>query len=274
MTDTDNMHFNEICKNVCDIARIAGRFMLDERKIFSSDRIETKGVNDFVSYVDKKTEELIVGQLSPLIAGAGFLTEEETVSQSHDSKYTWIIDPLDGTTNYIHGLSPYAVSIGLTENHRPVLGVVYIASADQCFYAWKDSKAYMNGEEITPSSVDSIKDSLVITGFPYRLGQKIDNYMDIMKYLTSNSHGVRRLGSAAADLVYIAAGWAEVFYQTDLNPWDIAAGAFIAQQAGAVVTDFTGGDNYLFGQSILATGNKNLCNQMITLLSEYFPEQK
>jgi myo-inositol-1(or 4)-monophosphatase len=95
-----------------------------------------------------------------------------------------------------------------------------------------------------------------------------------MKYLTFNSHGVRRLGSAAADLVYVAAGWAEIFYQTDLNPWDVAAGAFIAKQAGATVTDFTGGDRYLFGQSILATGNENLTNRMISLLSEYFPEQQ
>jgi myo-inositol-1(or 4)-monophosphatase len=271
---TENMRFNEICENVCSIARSAGKFMLDERKKFSPDRIEIKGVNDFVSYVDKKTEELIVGQLSPLIVDAGFLTEEKTVRQSFNSKYTWIIDPLDGTTNYIHGISPYAVSIGLTEDNTPVLGVVYIASGDQCFYAWKDSKAFMNGEEIKPSAIDSIKDSLAITGFPYRLGKKIDNYMNLMKYLTLNSHGVRRFGSAAADLVYVAAGWAEIFYQTDLNPWDVAAGAFIAKQAGATVTDFTGGGNYLFGQSILAAGNENLANQTISLLSEYFPEQQ
>jgi myo-inositol-1(or 4)-monophosphatase len=271
---TDNMYFNEICENVCNIARIAGKFMLDERKNFSPDKIETKGINDFVSYVDKKTEELIVGRLSPLIADAGFLTEEETVKQSRDSKYTWIIDPLDGTTNYIHGVSPYAVSIGLAENNIPVLGVVYIASGDQCFYAWKGSKARMNGEEIKPSAIGSIKDSLVITGFPYNLGQKIDNYMNLMKHLTFNSHGVRRFGSAAADLVYVAAGWAEVYYQTDLHPWDVAAGAFIAKQAGAIVTDFTGGDNYIFGQSILAAGNGNLGSQMVRLLSEYFPGQR
>jgi myo-inositol-1(or 4)-monophosphatase len=271
---TDNMHFNDICETVCNIARVAGKFMLDERKNFSSDKIETKGVNDFVSYVDKKAEELIVAELSPLIAGAGFLTEEKTVGQSRSSKYTWIIDPLDGTTNYIHGLSPYAVSIGLTENNAPVLGVVYIASGGQCFYAWKDSKAFMNGEEIKPSAVETIKDSLSITGFPYGLGRKIDNYLNLMKYMTFHSHGVRRLGSAAADLAYVAAGWAEVFYQTDLHPWDVAAGAFIAKQAGAVVSDFTGGDDYLFGQSILATGNKSLGSQMLNLLSKYFPEQQ
>jgi myo-inositol-1(or 4)-monophosphatase len=269
-----DIQFNTVCENVCRVARSAGKFMVDERKNFSPDRIEIKGVNDFVSYVDKKAEELIVEQLSELIVEAGFLTEEKTTRQSHDSKYTWIIDPLDGTTNYIHGLSPYSVSIGLTENNIPVLGVVYVASGDQCFYAWKDSKAFMNGDEIKPSAVESIKDALAITGFPYRLGAKIENYMNLMKYLTFNSHGVRRLGSAATDLVYVAAGWAEVFYQTDLNPWDVAAGAFIAKQAGAVVTDFTGGDNYLFGQSILAAGNANLSNQMINMLSEYFPEQQ
>ncbi|MDR1170526.1 MAG: inositol monophosphatase [Prevotellaceae bacterium] len=271
---TDNMHFNKICEDVCSIARTAGKFMLDERKNFSPDSVETKGVNDFVSYVDRKTEELIVGELSPLIAGAGFLTEEGTVRQSRDSKYTWIIDPLDGTTNYIHGISPYAVSIGLTENGVPVLGTVYVASGDQCFYAWKDSRAFMNGEEIRPSAVDSVRDSLAITGFPYNIGQKIDSYMNLMKYLTFNSHGVRRLGSAAADLVYVASGQAEIFYQTDLKPWDVAAGAFIAKQAGADVTDFTGGDKYIFGQSILATGNSCLGSQMTALLAEYFPGQQ
>jgi myo-inositol-1(or 4)-monophosphatase len=269
-----DIQFNGICEDVCNIARIAGKFMLDERKNFSSDRIEVKGANDFVSYVDKKTEELIVEQLSPLIDGAGFLTEEGTVGQSHGARYTWIIDPLDGTTNYIHGLSPYAVSIGLTENSVPVLGVVYIPDGGQCFHAWKGSKAFMNGEEIKPSSVESVGDSLVITGFPYRLGEKIENYMNFMKYLTFNSHGVRRLGSAAADLAYIAAGRAEAFYQTGLNPWDVAAGAFIAKQAGAAVTDFTGGGNYIFGHSILAAGNKNLSGRMVRLLSEYFPEQQ
>ncbi|MDR1583975.1 MAG: inositol monophosphatase [Prevotellaceae bacterium] len=268
------MQLNEICETVCNIARVAGQFMLNERENFSSDKVETKGVNDFVSYVDKKTEELIVSQLSPLIPDAGFLTEEKTVRQSQNAKYTWIIDPLDGTTNYIHGLSPFAVSIGLTENNIPILGVVYIASAGQCFYTWKGGKALMNGKELQPSTAGSINDSLVITGFPYRLGQKIDNYMNFMKYLTSHSHGVRRLGSAAADLVYVAAGWAEVFYQTDLHPWDVAAGAFIAQQAGAIVTDFTGSDNFLFGHSILATGNANLSDQTIKLLSEYFPGQQ
>lgn len=268
-----NTSLDEICASVCDIARYAGKFMVNERKSFSMDKVEIKGANDFVSYVDKKTEELIVEKLSPLIADAGFLTEEGTVLQSRNNKYTWIIDPLDGTTNYIHGLSPYAVSIGLTENNIPVLGVVYIAPNDQCFYAWKGSKAYLNGEEIKPSATESVKDSLAITGFPYKIGQKVDNYMRIMKHLTFNSHGVRRLGSAAADLTFVAAGWAEVFYQTDLKPWDVAAGAFIAGQAGAIVTDFKGGDNYLFGQSILATGNNSLNEQMIKLLSEYFPEQ-
>jgi len=263
----------KICEEVCDIARIAGKFMLDERKSFSIDKIETKGVNDFVSYVDKKTEELIVEKLTLLIDNAGFLTEEGTVQQSQNNKYTWIIDPLDGTTNYIHGLSPYAVSIGLTENNIPVLGVVYIASSDQCFYAWKDSKAYLNGAEIKPSAIVSVSDSLLITGFPYKIGQKIDNYMSLMKHLTFNSHGVRRLGSAAADLVFIASGQAEVFYQTDLKPWDVAAGAFIAKRAGVVVTDFKGGDNFLFGHSILAAANNNLSAQMLTLLSEYFPDQ-
>ncbi|MDR2424497.1 MAG: inositol monophosphatase [Prevotellaceae bacterium] len=262
--------YREICDKVCMIAREAGQFMLDERSTFSIDRVENKGVNDFVSYVDKNAEKIIVKGLTPLIDDAGFITEEKTVTQSDNNKYTWIIDPLDGTTNYIHGFNPYAVSIGLTENGKLVLGVVYIADSKECFYAWKDSKAYLNGSEIKASGIDSISNSLVISGFPHKVNQKIDNYLDIIKYLTFNSHGVRRVGSAAADLVYIACGRAEAFFQTDLNPWDVAAGAFIATRAGAVVTDFDGGDNYLFGNSLIATGNAELNIEMKNLLKKHF----
>ncbi|MDR1898054.1 MAG: inositol monophosphatase [Prevotellaceae bacterium] len=262
----------EICEAVCEIARSVGTFMLNERKNFSTDKIETKGTNDFVSYVDKKSEELIVEQLLPLVNNAGFLTEEGTVVQSQNSKYTWVIDPLDGTTNYIHGLSPYAVSIALTEDGIPIVGVVYIVPTDECFYAWRGGKAYLNGSEIKSSPVASVADALMITGFPYKIGEKVNNYMEAMKHLTFHSHGVRRLGSAAADLAFVACGRAEVFYQTDLNPWDVAAGVLIARQAGAVVTDFTGGDNYIYGNhSVLATGNSDLSKQMIELLSKFFP---
>lgn len=269
-----NVDLKAICIAVCDIARAAGNFMVNERKVFSLDKVETKGTNDFVSYVDKKAEELIVKQLLPLIPEAGFITEEKTIDQNKDTEYTWVIDPLDGTTNYVHGLSPYAVSIALMHNNNPVVGVVYVAAEKECFYAWKGGGAYLNGEPLRTSATKDIKDSILITGFPYKIGEKVNNYMAIMNHLTFNSHGVRRFGSAAADIVYVAAGRAEIFYQTDLSPWDVAAGAIIAECAGATLTDFKGGDNYIFGKSILVTANNELNKKMRELLQDFFPDQE
>jgi myo-inositol-1(or 4)-monophosphatase len=282
---------------VCEIARKAGKFILASKKKFSLDKVESKGANDFVSFVDVETEQLIVKKLAQLLPDAGFKTEEGTAKSSSAAasepwyeynpatgryerrekektgRYSWIIDPLDGTTNFIHGMSPYSVSIALTEYDEPVIGVVYIANTDECFFAWKGSNAHLNSQRIRVSSISALKDSLVITGFPHQVGEKIDNYLNLIRHLTFNSHGVRRLGSAAADLVYIAAGRAEVFFQTDLNPWDVAAGALIAQRAGAVVTDFRNDVNYIFGKSIIATANRALNNELRTLTDKFFPEQ-
>ncbi|MDR2562707.1 MAG: inositol monophosphatase [Prevotellaceae bacterium] len=259
----------EICKNVCVAARSAGQLMLDERKNFSLDKVEHKGVHDYVSYVDRKAEELIIKHLSPLIPSAGFITEEATTEQSK-AEYTWVIDPLDGTTNYIHGLSPYSVSIALLKDEQAIVGVVYIPTSDECFHAVKDGKARLNDMEIKPSTRTKVKESLLITGFPYKVGDKIEAYLEMMRYLTFNSHGVRRLGSAAADLVYVACGRAEVFYQTDLKPWDVAAGAFIAMRAGAAASDFRGGNDFMSGRSILVSGTSELNEEMLGLVRKFF----
>jgi myo-inositol-1(or 4)-monophosphatase len=262
----------EICENVCSVARRAGEFMLNERKNFSSENIEYKGLHDYVTYVDKAAEKMIVKELLPLIPSAGFITEEATIGQKQ-AEYTWVIDPLDGTTNYIHGFSPYAVSIALLENSQPVVGVVYIPVSDECFHAVKDGAAYLNGCEIKPSSETKVRDALLITGFPYSVADRIDSYLDMMKYLTFNSHGIRRIGSAAADLVYVACGRAEAFYQTGLKSWDVAAGALIALQAGATVCDFDGGGDYLFGRTILASATQELNVEMLDLLKRFFPRE-
>ena len=259
----------EICKKVCFAARSAGQLMLNERKNFSVEKVEHKGVHDYVSYVDRAAEELIIKHLSPLIPSAGFITEEATTEQGK-AEYTWVIDPLDGTTNYIHGLSPYSVSIALFKDEQAIVGVVYIPTSDECFHAIKDGKAYLNETEIKPSTHTKVAESLLITGFPYKVGDKIEAYLDIMRYLTFNSHGVRRLGSAAADLVYVACGRADIFYQTDLKPWDVAAGAFIAMQAGASLSDFSGGNEYMSGQSILVSGTAELNEEMLCLVRKFF----
>ncbi|MDR2465882.1 MAG: inositol monophosphatase [Prevotellaceae bacterium] len=268
-----NISLKEICVEVCAIARRAGKFIADERGNFSSDRVESKGANDFVSYVDRTAEEIIVKELNPLM-DAGFITEEKTVKQSRTQPFKWIIDPLDGTTNYIHGLSPFAVSIALVDSARvPLLGVVYLISENECFYASKGDCAYLNGEVIKPSNVTEIKDSLFISGFPHKVGADIEKYLNAIRRLTVASHGVRRLGSAAADLAYIACGRADVFFQTNLSPWDVAAGALVAQCAGATVTDFAGGDSHIFGKSIAAASCASLNEQCRKLLEEFFPAE-
>lgn len=246
------MDFEQLCIRVQQIARETGRFILNERQKFSQNDIVVKGKSDFVTYVDRTSEQQIVSGLKELLPGSGFIAEEGTASSSGE-QYRWVIDPLDGTTNYIHGLSPFAVSIALMDGRELVLGVVYEISLDEMFYAWKGSKAYCNGLEINVSSAATTADALIATGFPYYDFSMLPQYMEAMNYFMRNSHGLRRLGSAAADLAYVAAGRFEAFYEHALHSWDVAAGAFILQQAGGRVCDFNGGDNYIFGGEIICS---------------------
>jgi myo-inositol-1(or 4)-monophosphatase len=247
-------NFEEICKKTIDIAKKTGKFIREERNKLKNSQVEVKGIHNFVTYVDKTAEQQIVDGLISLIPEAGFIVEEETITKTGE-KYNWIIDPLDGTTNYIHGLSPFAVSIGLQENDKIILGVIYEISLDECFYAWKGSKAYLNGKEISVTQTDKVKDSLIATGFPYYDYHLLDKFVISIRYFMENSHGLRRIGSAATDLAYVACGRFEAFYEYSLNPWDVAAGAFLVERAGGKVSDFEGGNNYLFGKEIIATNS-------------------
>lgn len=250
------INLQHICQQVCEISKEAGKFILNERSVFSADKIETKGVNDFVSYVDKSAEEMIVKLLSEVLPEAGFITEEKTINKLAE-EYNWIIDPLDGTTNYIHGLSPFAVSIALKQNNNLVVGVVYEVSLNECFYAYKGGGAYLNGNPIKVSQAPDIQSSLIATGFPYTEFSNMQPFMDSLDYLFKNSHGVRRIGSAATDLAYVAAGRFDLFYESNLNPWDVAAGALIVNEAGGKVTDYTDGENFVFGKQIIASNALN-----------------
>lgn len=250
------MNYESITSSVCEIARKTGAFIRNERNAFSADKIEVKGLHNFVSYVDKGAEELIVNELKKLLPQAGFIAEEGTASDNGET-LKWIIDPLDGTTNFIHGLPPYAVSIALMENQQVVSGVVYEVTLDECFYTWKGGAAFCNGKIIKVSETQRVKDSLIATGFPYYDYDRLKSYLSTMEFFMKESHGMRRIGSAATDLAYVACGRFEAFYEYSLSPWDVAAGAFLVQQAGGTVTDFTGGDNYIFGREMVAT-NKNV----------------
>jgi myo-inositol-1(or 4)-monophosphatase len=261
------MNLENLCTQVQTIAREVGRFIFDERLKFSANDIIIKGQADMVTYIDKTSEARIVATLRELLPGSGFIAEEGTAYEDGE-KYLWVIDPLDGTTNYIHGLAPYAVSIALLEEGEIILGVVYEINLDEMFYAWKNSKAYLNGIEIKVSGTSGTANALIATGFPYNDFSKLDSYMDAMNFFMRNSHGMRRLGSAATDLSYVAAGRFEAFYEHALKPWDVAAGIIILKQAGGKVCDFNGGENYLFGGEIIAS-NTNYFDEFYRIVNQY-----
>lgn len=243
--------YSSVCLQVCEAAKEAAAFIRAERSVFKSENVEVKGKHDFVSYVDKGSEKIIVERLKKILPEAGFITEEKTI-EIKGERFNWIIDPLDGTTNFIHGLPPFAVSIGLTEGDEIVVGVVLEVNLDECFYAYKGGGSYLNGKPIRVSTTKQLDSSLVITGFPYLRFHNIDKFMESLVYLMKNTHGVRRLGSAATDLAYVACGRSDAFYEYGLSPWDVAAGALIVKNAGGIVGDFKGGDNFLFGKEIVA----------------------
>jgi myo-inositol-1(or 4)-monophosphatase len=211
-----------------------------------------------------------VDGLLPLIADAGFITEEKTLS-INDREFSWIIDPLDGTTNFVHGLPCYCVSIGLSYKNKLVLGVVYEINQDECFYAWENGGAWMNGKAIAVSPINSVKQSLIATGFPYTNYERMGPYMEVFDFCMRNTHGLRRLGSAAVDLVYVACGRIEAFYEYGLNSYDLAAGAFIVLEAGGKVSDFKGGSDFLFGKEIIAC-NSGVFEEFLRVVKEKFSE--
>jgi myo-inositol-1(or 4)-monophosphatase len=231
-----------------------GLYIKTERENFNINDIEVKGKHDYVTFVDKNSEKKLFHGLSAILPEAGFITEENA-SKNAGAKYIWIIDPLDGTTNFIHGLPPFAISLALMENKRIILGIVYEVNLGECFYANIESKSYLNGKEINVSKTDSIDESLIATGFPYYDYQRLSPFMNTLEYFFKNSRGVRRLGSAATDLAYVACGRFDCFYEYNLNSWDVAAGSLIVQQAGGKVSDFNGDDNYVFGKEIIASNN-------------------
>ena len=246
-----NIDLQHTLNEVVKIARRTGEFIRHEGLKFDRSKIEEKGLNNLVSYVDMEAERMIVQTLKFTLPDAGFITEEGTETKRAD-RYNWVVDPLDGTTNFMHGLPPYSVSIALVENDEPVLGVVYIISSDECYHAIKGGGAFCDRKKIEVSKVTEFKDGLYITGMPYTNFGKLDQYWKIFGHFMQKTHGIRRLGSAAADLAYVASGKSEGFFEHGLNSWDVAAGVLLILEAGGQITDYSGGDNYVFGRGIIA----------------------
>ena len=259
------MNLEYICKEVIKLTAEVGSFIKGEKNKIKQQDIESKGIHDFVTYVDKTSEKMIVSRLKELLPDAGFIAEEQTEVFRHDTT-NWIIDPLDGTTNYIHGLPPFAISIALQHNNEIVLGVVHELCLDECFYTWKDSPSYLNKKVINVTNTTKIQDALIATGFPYYDYNRMEAFIKSLEYFMQNSHGLRRLGSAATDLAYVACGRFEAFYEYSLSPWDVAAGEIIVKNAGGIVSDFSGGNNYLFGKEIIAS-NKMIFPEFLNIVN-------
>ncbi len=243
-----------LCLQTTEIVKEVGLFIKQELGKVNSSAIETKSKNSLVSYVDQEAEQRLVQELSKLTPEAVFLTEEETIA-TQKGALRWIIDPLDGTTNFLHQLPFFSISVALQENDETILGVVLEVNREECFYAWKDGGAYLNKDPIQVSQNPNLADALIATGFPYYDYSRTKNYLAVLEYFMEHTRGIRRFGSAALDLAYVACGRFDAFYEYSLNAWDVAAGAFIVQEAGGKVTDFKGGDDYLFGKEIVASSS-------------------
>ena len=244
---------------VCEIAQKAGAYIREERKKFSLDSVERKHAHDYVSYVDKGSERLIVSALRDLLPEAGFITEEGLAG--HDTEQMlWVVDPLDGTTNFIHQYAPYAVSIALLKGKTVMIGVVYEICADECFYAWKGGGAYLSRSVDCGARSDSlhvscqkIQDALLCLQLPYNS----EAYKPVIKHLIDQLYGnvgsVRMCGSAAMALCYVASGRLDGYAEKYIGQWDYMAGSLIVMEAGGKVTDYDGSENFTQGNSVVAT---------------------
>ena len=259
----------QLLQEVIVLVKEVGDFIRTEAQNFDESKIEYKGKNDLVSYVDQEAEKRLVKGLAQLLPGSGFIAEEGTSTHKSDT-YNWIIDPLDGTTNFTHGLPVFSVSVALIKRKELSLGVVYDVMRDECFHASKGNGAFVNHMPIKVSDTNSLDKALLATGFPYYDFEQMKAYLNILNDFMQGTHGLRRMGSAAIDLVYTACGRFEGFFEYNLNAWDVAAGALIVQEAGGIVTDFNGGGDYLFGRQIVA-GNATQ-PEMLKIIQKHWAE--
>jgi len=229
--------------------------------------IEVKDMNSLVTYVDKNAEIKIVKSLKKLVPEAGYITEEGTVVQ--DSKeLMWVIDPLDGTTNFLYKIPHFSISIALMKDGDPILGIVHDVMLDTSYTAIKGHGTYENNLPVKVRNNNDTLDAVIVTGFPYkREPQHIDASLQMIRYCVENCRGIRRLGSAALDLAYVASGKIDLYYENTLNIWDIAAGALLVTEAGGIVSDYHGGNTYLQDGSIIAS-SPGVYDKMYPVINE------
>lgn len=249
------MDLEKILQDTIAIVHGAGSFIAGERKSFSEKSILPKDKNDLVSYVDREAEKQLIGKLGKVVPEAAFIAEE-SAPDTNKQQWNWIIDPLDGTTNFIHNIPAYAVSVALAHGSEIKLGVVYNIPQNEMFYAHCEGMAYLNGKQIGVSKTEGLADCLVATGFPVKDFGRMAGFQRTTEHFMRHTRGIRRMGAAAVDLAYVACGRFNGFFEYNLNAWDVAAGALIVERAGGRVSDFAGGNNFLFGKEIIAcSGN-------------------
>jgi len=236
-------------------ARAAGDIIVRNMDRLDRIKVVTKQNNDFVSIVDQKAEEAIISILKQSYPDHGILAEESGI-QDASSDFQWIIDPLDGTTNYLHGFPQFAVSIALKHKNRLEVGVIYDPVSQELFSASRGNGATLNGKKIRVTGHKGLHNALLGTGFPYYDQSYLDTYLETMKALMQKTAGLRRPGSAALDLAWLAAGRIDGFWEFNLKAWDIAAGALIVREAGGIVSDFKNQDGYLESGDIIAAAPK------------------
>jgi len=232
-------------------------------------KVGQKGPNDYVSEVDQAAENAIINVLLEAYPGHGILAEESGSERgAKHSEYVWIIDPLDGTTNFLHGFPVYAVSIALAFKGKVEQAVVYDPTRNDMFFASRGRGAFLNDRRLRVSKRTRISDSLIGTGFPFRKGDNFKRYVKMFEEVMQSCAGLRRPGAAALDLCYVAAGYYDGFFETGLNPWDIAAGSLMITEAGGLIGNFTGEADFLYQREVVA-GNPKVYGQLVQILSPY-----
>jgi myo-inositol-1(or 4)-monophosphatase len=231
--------------------------------------VTAKGPKDFVSEIDRAAEAAIVETIHASYPDHAILAEEGTARDGNSgAEYLWIIDPLDGTTNFLHGFPQYCVSIALAHRNVVQQGVIYDPVRNDLFTATRGRGAFLNDRRIRVSKRTHLRDALIGTGFPFRDGSYLDTYLAMMKTMITETAGLRRPGAAALDLAYVAAGSYDGFFEVGLNPWDVAAGSLLVLEAGGLIGDLSGEGDYLYGGQVIAASPK-IFAQMVTLLAPY-----
>jgi myo-inositol-1(or 4)-monophosphatase len=268
------MNYNE-CKEltsaVVALSKEIGDWMCQQNDV-SEYNADIKTENNLVTYVDKESEARFVQGLSKLLPEAGFIAEEGT-GVPVEGGLNWVIDPLDGTTNFVHKVPIWCTSVALCDGPRPILGVIYNPNGQtECFEAFEGGGAKLNNQPIRVSGIQTLNKSLLVTGFPYDDFGREQQYLQLLRDFTHRTRGMRRLGSAALDLAWTACGRFESFYEYGLNPWDVAAGVIIVNEAGGLCTEFNAGPNVVFGEDIIAS-NGLIHDELIAVVNLYFGQK-